>query len=108
MPDVSRQRCFNHYQREAVARCPECGQFYCRECITEHEDRVICAACLRKLAARPPRRRRVFAWVFRFGQCALGVMVLWFFFYLVGEQLLAIPASFHEGTVWQVPWKDQK
>ena len=52
------QRCFNHAAREAVARCPACGHYFCRECITEHDDRVICAACLRKLARVPLLQRR--------------------------------------------------
>jgi hypothetical protein len=107
MPDLSQQRCFNHFQREAVARCLECRQYFCRECITEHDDRIICAACLRKLAERPLRRRRALAGALRLGQCALGLVVLWFFFYQVGEGLLAIPSSFHEGTLWQMNWLDK-
>jgi len=96
------QRCFNHAAREAVARCPACGHYFCRECITEHDDRVICAACLRKLARVPLLQRRGLAGVIRFCQCLLGLVLAWFFFYLVGESLLALPNSFHEGTLWQV------
>ncbi|MCI0613826.1 rhomboid family protein, partial [bacterium] len=40
---ISKQRCFFHSQREAVVRCPECGRYYCRECVTEHLDRLLCA-----------------------------------------------------------------
>ena len=61
MQNSFHQRCFNHAGREAVARCPECGQFFCRECITEHEDRVLCSACLKKLTRRPLARRFAFA-----------------------------------------------
>ncbi len=98
------QRCFNHAQREAVARCPSCENYFCRECITEHEDRVICAACLAKLARIPLLRRRGFAGFIRAGQCLLGVMAAWFFFYLVGEILLSLPTAFHEGTLWKTNW----
>ena len=101
MADLTYQRCFNHAQREAVARCPGCGQFFCRECIAEHEDRVLCAACLRKLARVPLLRRRGFAGVVRLGQGLAGLLLAWFFFYLIGEALLAIPTAFHEGTLWQ-------
>jgi hypothetical protein len=101
MADLSYQRCFNHAQREAVARCPGCGRFFCRECVAEHEDRVLCAACLRKLARVPLLQRRGFAGVVRFGQCLGGLVLAWFFFYLIGEALLAIPSSFHDGTLWQ-------
>jgi hypothetical protein len=31
-------------------------------------------------------------------------LVAWYFFFLIGEGLLKIPASFHEGTLWQVQW----
>lgn len=106
--DLSQQRCFNHFQREAVARCLECGQFYCRECIAEHDDRIVCAACLAKLAAQPKLSRRRMAGFFRICAGAGGVLLLWFFFYLAGEGLLAIPSSFHEGTLWRESWLDEK
>jgi hypothetical protein len=100
MAALVHQRCFHHSLREAVARCPECRQFYCRECITEHEDRVICATCLRKLTAVAAPRRRPFAWILPFAQCAVGLSLIWFFFHFFGAALLSLPSSFHEGTVW--------
>lgn len=99
--DLSQQRCRNHAEREAAARCPGCGHFFCRECITEHEDQVRCADCLRKLARVPLLQRKGFAWVRCAVQCLLGLVVAWFFFYLVGEALVALPNEFHEGTLWQ-------
>ncbi len=48
--DLSGKRCFNHAGREAAARCPGCRRFYCRECVTEHDGRVLCAECLRRRA----------------------------------------------------------
>lgn len=95
------QRCANHTEREAAARCPECRRFFCRECITEHDNRVLCAACLQKLARPPLLKRPVFAGLLRVMQCLLGLAAAWFFFYLVGEALLALPTAFHEGTLWQ-------
>jgi hypothetical protein len=107
MRSVTHQRCFNHAGREAAARCPECAQFYCRECITEHEDRVICAACLKKLAGVPFTQRGAFVGVLRVAQCAAGVFLIWWCFYLFGQSLLAIPDSFHDGTVWKESWLDE-
>jgi hypothetical protein len=104
MRDLASQRCLNHALREAAARCPQCGHCFCRECITEHEDQVICAACLRKLAAGPSTARRRRAGFFRLGQALAGLLAAWFFFYLVGEALMAVPASVHEGTLWRVSW----
>jgi hypothetical protein len=101
---LSAQRCFHHSLREAVARCPECRHFYCRECITEHDDRVICATCLRKLAAVTEKKRVSFAWVPPILQLSVGVTVIWLFFYFFGAALLSIPSSFHEGEAWVEKW----
>lgn len=101
------QRCFNHAAREAVARCPECRQHFCRECITEHDDRVICAACLKKLARVPLRQRPAFAGLLRAGHCVVGLVVAWFFFHLVAETLLKLPTDFHERTLWGIHWMDR-
>ena len=49
-------------------------------------------------------RRRGFAGLIRAGQCLLGVMAAWFFFYLIGEVLLSLPTAFHEGTLWKTNW----
>jgi hypothetical protein len=101
MPNLATQRCFNHLEREAVARCPTCGQYFCRECVTEHDDQVICAACLRNITRVPLFQRRGIASLLVLGQCLLGLLAVWFFFYLIGEALLSLPASFHEGSIWQ-------
>ena len=91
-----------------MARCPECAGFFCRECVTEHDDRVICTACLKKLARVPLLKRPAFAVVLRSLQAVLGVFVVWFFFYLIGSALAALPNSFHEGELWHVNWMDQE
>ena len=104
--NLAAQRCFNHAQREAAARCPECGRFFCRECITEHDDRVLCSICLAKIARPPLFRRPAFGRLVKAGQFLAGFIVAWFFFYLCAELLLSIPASFHEGTLWKSFWSD--
>lgn len=101
---VSQQRCFNHSNREAAARCPECRRFFCRECVAEHEDRVICAACLKKLAAPERAKRRTFSVLTRSMELVVAIFVAWFFFFMIGEGLLRIPASFHDTNVWKAPW----
>jgi hypothetical protein len=106
MPSLTHQRCFNHSEREAAARCTGCRQFFCRECVTEHDDRVLCAVCLQKLAKPPLTQHRAFVGALRVAQCFLSVLLLWFFFYWVGEGLLRIPTSFHEGSIWHVNWLD--
>ncbi len=108
MQDLAQQRCFNHALREAAARCPECERCFCRECVTEHEDRVICAACLRKVAALPFTRRSGFIAVVRAGQLLVGLATVWLFFYLLGEVLVSLPDSFHEGSVWKASWLNEE
>ncbi|MBN2307799.1 MAG: rhomboid family protein [Candidatus Hydrogenedentes bacterium] len=108
MLDIARQRCFNHPAREAVARCPECRRFFCRECVTDHEGRAICASCLARLAAATGERRRPLARAARLIQVVSAVAVVWAFFYLMGRGLLTIPAAFHEGTLWKASyWEEQ-
>ena len=108
MENLCQQRCFNHAMRESVALCPECRRCFCRECVTEHEDRVICGACLKKLARLPQARRQGLVRTLTTVECLFGVVTVWFFFYLLGQVLLTLPSSFHEGTVWQMHWWEEK
>jgi hypothetical protein len=106
MQNLVHQRCFNHGAREAVARCPECRQFFCRECITEHDDRVLCASCVKKLAGVPLNQRPGFLKVVGVLQWTASFLLAWFFFFAVAEVLLKTPDSFHEGSLWQTRWFD--
>jgi hypothetical protein len=100
MSDLDRQRCLFHPRREAVARCPGCGRYFCRECITEHRGRVICAACLNGAADGAGTDRKLWRRVVRPLQCGLGVLLVWMCFYYLGQSLIAIPSRFHDGSVW--------
>jgi len=104
MPDITQQRCRNHMKREAVARCPGCGGFFCRECITEHEDKVLCAACLRQLVEPYGKPSDRFRGLFRLGHFLLGILILYVLFYYFAQILVALPSDFHEGTLWQTGW----
>jgi len=96
----------NHAAREAVARCPACKNFFCRECVTEHGGRVMCAACIQKSeASEVGRKSGVFS--VGLGRCihgakmVFGIFLLWIFFYGIGQLLLLIPDSFHTGDLWR-------
>ncbi len=102
-PDLVFQRCRNHAQREAVARCKGCGGYFCRECVTEHKARIYCATCLRREAGKTLLRRRGVVAVFKAAQCGVGLLVAWLFFYSIGRGLLSVPDSFHETTLWKSP-----
>ena len=97
---LAHQRCLHHVHREAVCRCPNCARYYCRECVVEHEDRLICASCLRRLSAPAPRveaiRRATGAVSF-----LSALLLAWLFFYYAGRVLILIPADVHEGTEWR-------
>jgi hypothetical protein len=104
--EFAAQKCFNHRSREAAARCPECRRTFCRECVTEHEGRAVCAACLRRLASGRGRAASGLDAALLAARCLLGFAGLWLLFYAVGQGLLRLPSSFHEGTLWRLsPWE---
>ena len=81
---ISAARCFNHADRMAAARCLTCQRSYCRECVTEHDGRLTCAACLRK---RGPERAQVAAWRKHAAIPAMACTALvgsWLVFYAAG------------------------
>ncbi len=98
--ELAHKRCFNHASREAAAQCRTCERFFCRECVTEHEGRVVCAQCLGKLTGGVSDRRQGVLGLFRWAGCILGVLCVWVFFYYLGKLLLRLPTSFHEGAMW--------
>jgi hypothetical protein len=101
MTALVQQRCQFHHFREAVARCPGCGRYFCRECVTEHEDRMICASCLRQMTAKTSgASRAVWRVIGRIALGGAGVMLAWAWFYILGRCLLNMPSNFHEGSVW--------
>jgi hypothetical protein len=99
--ELIRVRCYNHARREAAACCPTCGRHFCRECVTEHEGRVVCASCLAAQAAPVSRRRSALRYAARALRIMLALFALYFFFYALGAGLLALPTSFHQGTLWE-------
>jgi hypothetical protein len=98
---LAAQRCLYHAAREAVARCPECGSSYCRECIAEHEGRIICATCLQRLLHKPAEARRPFgrllAWT---AGSVAGLLLAWMSFYGFGRLLMTLPSAFHAAEMW--------
>src|SRR5471030_2475362 len=92
---LRQRRCDNHPQREASARCPECGKFFCRECITEHDDRVLCASCLAKLSTKKEKDKVKWEWAPRVGLALLAIAAVFFVLLMIGNLLLDIPSKFH-------------
>lgn len=97
MTTLARQRCFHHPGREAVSQCRRCARFYCRECVTEHDGRLMCAACIAAAAAEIAKPRQpITQWLLPAGAAA-GIVLAWLFFHYFGVVLAKIPAAWHEG-----------
>ena len=78
-----------------MARCPECKRHYCRECVTEHEHRLLCASCIASIEVDEVRERRPIP-VRGLIQITAGVTMLWVAFYILGQSLLLIPSEYHD------------
>lgn len=103
-----RRRCARHDEREAVGRCTTCGGGFCRECLTEHEDRLYCGPCFatrveagRRTARRGTNWRRWKAAALTGGSVLCAVVG----FYWMGRVLAAVPTDFHDGTIWKEAMK---
>jgi len=100
-PNAIHQRCFYHEFREAASRCPICRRYFCRECVTEHDNRVLCVDCLKTIVAGQAVRRSGVRRVLRWLLPVAGTLLTWLFFYTIGRTLLLIPSAVHDGTVWE-------
>jgi hypothetical protein len=94
------QRCWNHENREAVCRCPECGRSFCRECVSEHHARLLCAACLLRVArASQPKRGRL-RLLAPAAMAIAGLLLAWVVLFGAGESLIIL-AERAEQASWQ-------
>jgi hypothetical protein len=91
MTPLIEQRCFHHLDREAVVRCPGCRRFYCRECVTEHDGRMMCAACASGAIAPAARPDSFAAWI---AAGSAGMLLAWAIFYYGCLFLARIPSDF--------------
>lgn len=103
MGSITLTRCFNHGQREAVARCPSCRRHFCRECVTEHDHRMLCASCIAAATAvsEAPARRPLRLPIFPALQLSGALFVLWLFFFTLGRLLLMVPSQHHDALLWE-------
>lgn len=94
--------CTIHPNRQGTARCPGCGQFFCAECITEHDGKLTCASCLELQGedAKPSKERKSF-FIAPILQLFLALLLCWVAFYLFGQTLGDVPDDFHDGTIWE-------
>ena len=102
---LSKLRCARHPGREAAARCAACGLVFCRECVSEHGGRFLCASCLGKITAAEhdarAKQRRARARIKSALAVIAGAAWLWLCFYFTGLLIEMLPRDFHEGTIWR-------
>jgi len=58
---------------------------------------------------QPVKGRQVqWGWLMSTGQFVLAILMLWLFLYFLGQALLAITTSFHDGTLCESGWWEGK
>lgn len=95
MTAFAQQRCFVHPAREAVARCLECQRAFCRECVVDHESRLLCAACIARLHAPKARGRGVLRRAFPAAAVLVTLLLCWILFYMAGRVLMLSEPARH-------------
>ena len=96
--NLAARRCLVHPDREAAVRCPSCHQYYCRECVVEHESRFLCAACLQKSIDSGTKGGPLrFDWLSPL-RLLLGFAGAYLSFYVIEQILLLIPVNVYNGT----------
>src|SRR5581483_9457365 len=76
--------CFVHGSREAVALCVECRNFFCRECVVDHDGRLTCAACLAQRREKPRAATGAIGSVLRAAAVFGALLLCWMLFYMGG------------------------
>jgi len=91
--------CRNHPGRDVVARCSRCTQALCRECVTEHDNRMLCTNCLHTVIqpTAPDSKRKNVAMA---AVAAAGCLLVWLFFLATAQILAYAPAAFHRFAPW--------
>ena len=84
------QHCWNHEEREAACRCPACGRSYCRECVSEHEGRLLCAACLIRITANRQPETRTLRKLTPPAMIAAGILLAWLTYWAAGAALIGL------------------
>jgi hypothetical protein len=95
MTQFTHQRCFVHPLREAVSLCLECRRAFCRECVVDHDGRLICAACLARLNAPAAGRRGALRRLSSAVGVAFAILLCWILFYMFGRMLMLAEPAHH-------------
>jgi hypothetical protein len=89
MPEnLAQQHCWNHSVRGAVCRCPVCHRPFCRECVSEHASRLLCATCIKASVSAPDqaRVRRTRLWLP--AMALASTLLAWAIFFSLGQFIM--------------------
>ena len=89
------QRCEHHPGRQAASRCPSCRGYFCRECVTDHDGRLLCRRCLAASTAVSANGRSWFARLRWVAAAVVGTLFTWAVFYYAGSMLASLPSQIH-------------
>jgi len=89
MSSLAAQRCLNHERREAACRCPQCQNYFCRECVAPFQERMLCGACLSKISSTDPASHRTFS-LTGVLIAAAGFLIVWLLFCFAGWAILQL------------------
>lgn len=99
--NVIQQRCWNHSVRGAVCRCPVCQRPFCRECVSEHDSRLLCAMCIKASVATLGRRgSRPFAYLLLPALALASTLLVWATFFSLG-QIIMESVTLAERSAWR-------
>jgi len=90
MPELSNIRCQNHIEREAAAICMKCQNYFCKECITEYDDKMLCKNCIDDLLKKNKTTHRKKINLKQFFAIITTTLFLWIIFYSSGKFLISI------------------
>ena len=102
-PRLSARRCRRHPARDAAARCVECGGDYCRECVSEHDGRLLCVTCLEKAAKGGEKDAPRSGGARRLLTAGVAALILWLLFYSLGIALVQTSIDGHGTLVHSLP-----
>ncbi len=92
MPSSLAGACGLHPRRAAVAACNRCRRGFCRECIVEHQGRMLCPACIELLAAEATHSRvGIWLWIRVLLQSGFAIFAFYMVFYVLDRHLARIP-----------------
>ena len=92
---LTASKCRLHPDREAVARCVGCETLYCRECVAEHDGRMLCSACLAQAPEVNRLQKQSSSWLIVL-LCFLSLAVFYFTLIGVAKLISNHPDSFQQ------------